>query len=79
MAKTVLTDLSERMEKVSKENNFPKQYGKGILVSSEFVLNYLDDEKQQIMDAWIAGREFGCKHDDPKTAEEYYNRTYKSE
>lgn len=34
-------------------------------------------EKQQIQDAWIAGREFGCKHDDPKTAEEYYEKTYK--
>lgn len=32
--------------------------------------------KEQIGDSWIAGAELGCKHDDPKTAEQYYNETF---
>ena len=33
-------------------------------------------EKEQIEDAWRAGVELGCKIDDPRSAEEYYNKTY---
>ncbi len=36
-------------------------------------------EKEQIETAWIAGKEFGCTFEDPETAEQYYNETYKSE
>jgi hypothetical protein len=33
-------------------------------------------DKEQIEESWIAGREFGCNHNDPETAEQYYNETY---
>jgi hypothetical protein len=36
-------------------------------------------EKEQIETAWIAGKEFGCTFEDPETAEQYYNETYKSQ
>jgi hypothetical protein len=33
-------------------------------------------EKEQIKTAYNAGREYGCKHDDPETGEDYYNLNY---
>lgn len=36
-------------------------------------------EKQQIETAYIAGREYGCKHDDPETGEQYYTENFKTE
>ena len=33
-------------------------------------------EKEQIEAAYSAGREFGCKHDDPETGEQYYTITF---
>lgn len=33
-------------------------------------------EEQQIETAYNAGREYGCKHDDAETGEQYYNQTY---
>jgi hypothetical protein len=33
-------------------------------------------EKEQIETAYNEGREFGCKHDDPETGEDYYNLNY---
>lgn len=36
-------------------------------------------EKEQIETAYNAGREFGCKYDDPETGEHYYNETFKTE
>ena len=32
--------------------------------------------EEQIKDAWLAGVELGCKNDDPRSAEEYYNKNY---
>ena len=36
-------------------------------------------EKQQIEAAYNAGREYGCKHDDPETGEQYYTENFKTE
>lgn len=33
-------------------------------------------EKEQIIEAYIAGREYGCTHDCPETGEDYYNVNY---
>lgn len=33
-------------------------------------------ERQQIEDAWVDGREFGCKANDPETASDYFTETY---
>ncbi len=39
----------------------------------------LATEKQDIADAWTAGREYGCKHDDPESGEQYYTQTFNSQ
>ena len=36
-------------------------------------------EKEQIIQAYNAGREYGCKHDDPETGEQYYTITFGTE
>lgn len=36
-------------------------------------------EKQQIETAYNAGREYGCKHDDPETGEQYYTENFETE
>ena len=36
-------------------------------------------EKEHIETAYNAGREYGCKHDDAETGEQYYNQTFKNE
>ena len=36
-------------------------------------------EKEQIETAYNAGREYGCKYDDPETFEQYFNQTFKTE
>ena len=33
-------------------------------------------DKQNIIDAWTAGREYGCIFNDSETGEQYYNETY---
>ena len=43
----------------------------------EVYLQAKEMNKQQIIDAWTTGREFGCKFNDPKTGEEYYQQTFK--
>ena len=34
-------------------------------------------EKQNIINAWWKGREYGLRDDDAKSGEQYYNETYK--
>jgi len=60
-----MTPLQEFFEK---ENWVPKEVQK----------LYLDKEKQCIIDAWKDGC-YNEKDNFPKTAEEYYNKTFKNE
>jgi hypothetical protein len=36
----------------------------------------IEIEKENIINAWTAGREYGCKFNDSATGEEYYNETF---
>lgn len=36
----------------------------------------LATEKEDLIEAWTAGREHGCKHDDPESGEDFYNSKY---
>jgi hypothetical protein len=38
-----------------------------------------ETEKQNIIDAWWKGREYGIRDDDAKSGEQYYNETYKTQ
>ena len=45
----------------------------------DVVLKVAINHKADIETAYNAGREFGCKHDDPVNGEEYYKRTFDAE
>jgi hypothetical protein len=38
-----------------------------------------ETEKQNIIDAWWKGREYGIRDDDAKSGEQYYNQTYQTQ
>lgn len=54
-------------------------FGKSQLTSKDILDQAKAMEKEQIETAYNAGREFGCKHDDPETGEQYYNQTHGKE
>lgn len=68
------------IQKLKKEikDNYDNLSAEGKSFANRFFLAesslLLIDEKEQIIEAYNAGREYGCKYDDPEDGEEYYNR-----
>lgn len=42
----------------------------------KYAQELLATEKEDLIEAWTAGREYGCKHDDPESGEQFYNSKY---
>lgn len=42
----------------------------------KYAQELLATEKDDLIEAWTAGREYGCKHNDPETGEQYYEQTF---
>lgn len=45
----------------------------------DIVLDVAIRHRADVETAYNAGREYGCKHDDAETGEQYYNQTYGKE
>jgi hypothetical protein len=78
---TVMQSLIERIRAAHdciKETDTSYEYGQKMIY--EAILNDAEEmikqEREQIAEAYIAGREFGTQYDDPETGEDYYNQTY---
>ena len=85
MAKTAMADLLEKCISMQKDNGYSRlAFKKGLcyafgMVQEAIEKQLLEQEKQQIIDAFVAGMEFIPA--DPKhyqsDSEQYYNETYK--
>jgi hypothetical protein len=71
MNKTAMQQMQETIGKMTKDSKNDELVTLYLLASK-----LLATEKEDIADAWTAGREYGCKHNDPETGEQYYNQTF---
>ena len=61
-----------RMGEVHSMHHSPATLTQALYIVLELAVNH----RSHIEAAYNAGREYGCKHDDAETGEQYYNQTY---
>lgn len=67
-AMQTMRDVIGEMTKDSKNEDLVTLY----FLASKLLVT----DKEDIADAWTAGREYGCKHNEPETGEQYYEQNF---